>query len=719
MPMATNQLRQIIQTLHRAALHQDAAGLTDGQLLENYLATREEAAFAALVHRHGPMVWGVCRRVLGSHHDAEDAFQATFLVLVRKAASVVSKELVANWLYGVAHQTALKARATIAKRRGREKQVTAMPEPEAVPQKLWESLQSLLDRELSRLPDKYRAVIVLCDLEGKTRKEAARHFSVPEGTVASRLATARAMLGRRLARHGKGVSGGVLAAVLAQGAASAAVPAGVASRTVQAAGTYAARQAAVGALSVRAVALAEGVLKAMLLSKLKMATALLVAVASFGVAATFFARHVPEEKRTGQSVQQIRGRADRPVQEKKDREKDDLAVNGVWPQWRGPDRDGVVHGVAVPKKWPKTLTEEWRVTVGKGVASPVVAGGRVYVFTRRKDDQEVVRCLDLAGGKEIWRSQPCPAPYQVGGGEGTADDRPRSTPVVAGSRVFTLGMTGILSCLDARTGQLLWRRDTGYLPYMGTSPLVTDSLCIVHVAAAKRGGLTAFDARTGAVKWCHSEGPSPMSASPILVTLAGERQVVSYYHGNLIGVSPATGKKLWSAPSAPGANITPLRYKDLLIFAAGDRMDPLRAVRLEKGAQGIAVKDVWKAKGHPSYYSSPVFAGDCLFGMAVTRGGHFFCLNAKTGVTLWEGPARMGRTDRPEGHASLLRAHGMLLLLTDRGRLLVVKASGKAYEPMAEYRLCDSQTNAHPVFLGDRILIKDDTTLRSFRLGPR
>src|SRR5262249_52928044 len=160
-------------------------GLTDGQLLERYVQGREEAVFAALLGRHGPMVWGVCRRVLRSAEDAEDAFQATFLVLVRKAAAVVPREKVGNWLYGVGRQTALYARATAARRRAREKQVTAMPDAASQQQDLWEELQPLLDQELGRLPDKYREVIVLCDLEGKTRKEAARHFHLPEGTVAT------------------------------------------------------------------------------------------------------------------------------------------------------------------------------------------------------------------------------------------------------------------------------------------------------------------------------------------------------------------------------------------------------------------------------------------------------------------------------------------------------------------------------------------------------
>src|SRR6516225_7722885 len=135
--MASNQMTEFIQHVRRAALLRDGAGLTDEELLKDFISRREEAALGALVRRHGPMVWGVCRRVLRSYHDAEDAFQATFLVLVRKAASIASRELLANWLYGVAHQTALKARATAVRRWAREKQVKEMPEPAAADQDLW------------------------------------------------------------------------------------------------------------------------------------------------------------------------------------------------------------------------------------------------------------------------------------------------------------------------------------------------------------------------------------------------------------------------------------------------------------------------------------------------------------------------------------------------------------------------------------------------------
>ena len=276
--MATSQLTKVMDYLRRAVLAGADVDLTDGQLLECFLNHHDEAAVAALVRRHGPMVWGVCRRVLRSHHDAEDAFQATFLVLIRKAASITPKEAVANWLHGVAHQTARKARATMGKRQGREKQVHEMPEPKAgTESELGRDLQDLLDQELSRLPDKYRLAIVLCDLEGRSRKRAADQLQIPEGTLSSRLTTARTMLAKRLARHGLTAAGGTLAAVLSQKAALASVPAGVVSSTIKAVTSVAAgNSAATGLISAKVTALTEGVIKAMLLTKLKTMTALLL-----------------------------------------------------------------------------------------------------------------------------------------------------------------------------------------------------------------------------------------------------------------------------------------------------------------------------------------------------------------------------------------------------------------------------------------------------------
>lgn len=277
-------MSEVIQHLRRTVLLRDGAGLTDKQLLEDYISRRDEAALEALVQRHGPMVWGVCCRVLNNHHDAEDAFQVTFLVLVRKAASIASRDLLPNWLHGVAYQTALKARATVAKRMAREKQVTVMPEPEAVPQNLWHDLQPLLDQELSRLPEKYRIPVILCDLEGKTRKEAAQQLGCPEGTVAGRLARAREMLAKRLVQHGLLLSGGSLALVLSQNAASACVPTSVVTTTIKTAALFAAGQAAsAGLIPAKVAALTDGVMKAMLMTKLKtvMAFVLMMGMVAF------------------------------------------------------------------------------------------------------------------------------------------------------------------------------------------------------------------------------------------------------------------------------------------------------------------------------------------------------------------------------------------------------------------------------------------------------
>jgi RNA polymerase sigma factor (sigma-70 family) len=252
-------------------------GLADSALLERFLMQRDEAAFEALVRRHGPMVWGVCRRVLHDPHDAEDAFQATFLVLVRKAASIARRELLGNWLYGVAYNTGRAARA--AARRRRAKEAKAVPRPQPAGEDAWQELRPVLDQEISRLPDKYRIPVVLCDLEGTSRRQAARKLGLAEGTFSSRLARARALLRRRLTRRGLGLTAGALATGLG-GEATAALPPGLVASTVRAGTLVPAGPAAAGVISARAVALSEGVVRAMFLARLKVATVVVLIIAA-------------------------------------------------------------------------------------------------------------------------------------------------------------------------------------------------------------------------------------------------------------------------------------------------------------------------------------------------------------------------------------------------------------------------------------------------------
>lgn len=377
--MAPSPMAELIQQLRGIAIPRDGTGLTDGQLLENFISRHDEAALASLVQRHGPMVWGVCRRLLANHHDAEDAFQAAFLVLVRKARSVRPKEMVANWLYGVAHQTALKARATATIRKGRERQVAQMPEPEDRSQgsadrhQEWHELQPVLDEELSRLPDKYRAAIILCDLEGKTRKEAARQLAVPEGTVAGWVARARVLLARRVARRGVTLSAGALATTLAENVATAGVPDMVASNTIKAASALAAGQAG-GLISANVAALTEGVVRAMFLTKLKLATTVLLCIGLVAMGIGWFSyanlataqtghREEAQPQNTAPLLEEGASRTPSTLPaEKKDKAFDDDGKAAVQPELRKMDGAWLVlslvvngHNVLAKDDGPKTF----------------------------------------------------------------------------------------------------------------------------------------------------------------------------------------------------------------------------------------------------------------------------------------------------------------------------------------------------------------------------
>jgi RNA polymerase sigma factor (sigma-70 family) len=308
--MASGQVSPVTRFLRRLTGSHGPGDPDDRNLLERFVATRDEAAFAELVRRHGPMVQGVCRRVLRDGHAAEDAFQATFLVLVYKARSIRRPELLGNWLHGVAHRTAVRARDAAARRRAREREVTDMPGDDPAAEVLWRDLRAVLDEELGRLAQVYRAPLVLHYLEGKSTEEVARQLGCARGTVLSRLARGRERLRGRLVRRGVALSVWALALALAERAAPAAVPAALVEGTVRVAAG-----AAAGAVPAAVAALTKGVLRAMFLSKLKVAGAVLLAVAA-AVAGTEAARRV---------------RADKPAAAGKEADpKDTENIRGTW-----------------------------------------------------------------------------------------------------------------------------------------------------------------------------------------------------------------------------------------------------------------------------------------------------------------------------------------------------------------------------------------------------
>jgi RNA polymerase sigma factor (sigma-70 family) len=390
-------------------------GLPDGRLLERFAAHREEAAFEALVWRHGPMVWGVCRRILRDRHDAEDAFQATILVLARKGPSIAHRELVVNWLYGVAYQTALKARSTRARRRMREGHVTDMPEPEAVSQVSPDDLTEWLDRELNRLPDKYRIPIVLCDLEGKAHREAAEQLGWPIGTVSGRLSRAKAMLARRLSRRDMSLSAGLLTMLLAQ-EATASMPTNLISSTARAASLYVAGGAATaGVVSAEVAALTGEVMKMMLLSKIKIARVMLLIVFVLAAGGAVLAYQTQTTEPASQKETRL------PLRDKKDHAYDleygqPLIPTDDQPQDRPESKRKLWSAITV--RWPLECEGEAtkRITIyfalvndGDKPVAPKVHSSRLLINgTEYEGWSKVIEHVGVLDGKRVKRFDALP-----------------------------------------------------------------------------------------------------------------------------------------------------------------------------------------------------------------------------------------------------------------------------------------------------------------------
>jgi outer membrane protein assembly factor BamB len=380
----------------------------------------------------------------------------------------------------------------------------------------------------------------------------------------------------------------------------------------------------------------------------------------------------------------------------------DSAASGTdWPQWRGPKRDGSIDAV-LPAQWPDALKKRWEITVGTGHSSPVVSGTRVVAIARQ-EDQEIVRALDLASGKEMWRAAYA-APYDVNPAARSHGAGPKSTPAVAGGRVFTLGIGGILSAFDLATGTLLWRRPApAVLPDYGaaTSPLLDGSSVIAHVGGYANGGLTSFDAATGTPRW-QWNGDGPAYGSPIIATFGGVRQVIAQTQKFLVGLNASTGALLWQTPLTTDFDqnaFTPIVFQDLLINGGLDH--PLTAMRL-KVVDGTWIGEaVWTNPQTPMFMSSPVLIDRTIYGLTVRGRGQFVAIDAATGKTLWNTPGREGE------NASMLGSRSWLLASTTDGNLVVARANPQKYEEVRRYQIAPSALWAYPAITGNSIVVKD------------
>lgn len=389
-----------------------------------------------------------------------------------------------------------------------------------------------------------------------------------------------------------------------------------------------------------------------------------------------------------------------------------------WPQWRGPGRDGRLGDADVPQAWPASLAPAWKLEVGEGHASPVVVGDRAFVFSREGDD-EVVQCLELATGARVWR-QAYPAPYRMNPAASRHGKGPKSTPVVADSRVCTFGISGILSCFDATSGRLLWQKEFGSrydrtspLYGVATSPLVDDGHLIAHVGGPGTGALSAFDVATGDVVWAW-KGDGPGYASPVVAEIAGERQIVTFSESFLVGVSAKGGELRWKLPfttSYVQNAVTPIVDGETIIYSGLDH--PVRALKVVKRGTTWTTESVWENDEVAAYLSTPVLVGGRLFGHSHRKRGQFFCLDAASGQTIWLSDGRQG------DNAAVVTGGGTVLFLTTGAELIVAPETGDTFAPVQRYRVAESATWAHPVILGDGVLVKDKETLILLRFDKK
>ena len=382
-----------------------------------------------------------------------------------------------------------------------------------------------------------------------------------------------------------------------------------------------------------------------------------------------------------------------------------------WTQWRGPARDGSVSSKNTPAAWPEALKRTWRVEIGEGYSSPVVAGGHVFVHGRR-DPEEIVESINLADGKVLWQ-QKYQAEFKKNQYAVEMAKGPNATPLVAGNRLFTLGVTGLLNAWDTATGKQLWSRDfsksidTSKL-FCGTaaSPLIVDGRLVVQVGSDIHGGqILGLNPATGATEW-EWRGLGPGYASPVVVDVGGSSQIVALTEGSIVGLEGKSGKELWTVPFPDEwhENVSTPLWTGAQLIVSGTRQGTHAYTLAQTGGKWQAT-EVWKNPDIAMYLSSPVFGDGLIYGHSSKKKGQFFAIDAKTGAVRWTTEGREGE------HASLLLTPQNVIFLTNGADLIVAKRNTPAFAVERRYEVAEGSTFAMPVLLGENILVRDATGL--------
>ena len=383
-----------------------------------------------------------------------------------------------------------------------------------------------------------------------------------------------------------------------------------------------------------------------------------------------------------------------------------VAAAQDWPQWRGPSRDGTIAAFKEPAKWPAALTKRWNVEIGFGYATPLVVANRLYVFTRQ-GDTEVMRALDAGSGKELWRTGYA-APFKMNPATAPHGPGPKSTPTFANNRLFTLGISGIVTAFDANTGRQIWQRPPGPvepLYHTGMSPLVVGNQMILHVGGHDNGALTAFDVATGAERWRWT-GDGPAYGSPLLLNLSGTAQVVTFTQKYFVGVSLDGGKLLWQRPfTTPSTTTsqTPMLYKDTVIEMG--RNNGVTSFRATPAGDRWTTTNVWHTDEVSMHMSDAVASDGVLFGLSHLNSGEYFALDLDTGRVLWKSEPRQA------AHAAITRSGNTIFSLEDDSELVVIRLNRDRFDPIARYKVASADTWTQPVISGNRVFVKDVSSL--------